>query len=90
MVDWIVSGLQWIWGWLLAILTSAGTAIWNGVITSIPSTGSATLDDFASYLLIANKWLPIDVAVTATATYFAFLLVFVGAKMLLKLIPGIG
>lgn len=90
MVDWIIDSLKWVWGWVMDVGSAAGQAIWSGVMTGIPSFDNPALDEWASYLVAVNHWLPIDALLAAWVTYFTFLAIFVSVKIVLKLVPFIG
>lgn len=90
MVDWIVMALKWVWGWFSGLVVHAGEALWSGVIPSLPISEGSPWAGFERVLTIGNQYVPIVEGLALVAAYWAFLGVFIAAKMALKLIPTIG
>ncbi|MEM8709465.1 MAG: hypothetical protein AAGG01_00820 [Planctomycetota bacterium] len=100
MVSWLLEALQaaarWILDWFadrtewaLDLLATGLDALL--VALGVPGGVNAfDLSGVAPYLSAANQWLPLDTAAAVLVGYWLFLVVFVGLKMTLKLIPTVG
>ena len=90
MLDWIIDGLKDFANWVVDLFVSLGDAMVNGLVSSLPSFGSTSLDTFATWLSIANQWVPIDFALLSLGSLYAFYAGLTIVRYTIKFIPTIG
>jgi len=91
MLDVIVSAFKTIWDWFLSVIAGVGSWALAQITNLIPGLDSSALSSskgtIAFAVSAANAWAPIDLIITLAISYMAFVIVFLGIKIALKLIP---
>jgi len=82
--------LKEFWQWLVDLILSLAEPVFGKLADVIPDIATE-VGTMAEYYGIVDYYLPLTFGIGCIASYFAFLLVFLIAKFILKLIPfGVG
>ncbi|MDQ3333271.1 MAG: hypothetical protein M3552_21925 [Planctomycetota bacterium] len=78
--------------WLADMLLRWGTEAFELLMEEMPdlSEHEAAISGFVQWMRLANAWLPLDWSLGILTGYFAFVVVVIVVKWILKLIPTIG
>lgn len=91
MFDVIIDAFKAIWDWFLSVLTGFASWVMGKLFALLPATDSAQLSNakgtIAFAVSAANAWVPIDLIITLAGLYVAFVLAYLGVKVLVKMIP---
>lgn len=91
MWDIILDAIKNALNWFLDTLLGFGNYVLALVLDLLPTDANGAVTGAWSYvqttLLVANAWVPLDFAISLCLIYVTFVLAFLGAKILIKLIP---
>lgn len=77
--------------WILDLLIGFGQAVIVLIIDLLPTEANGQVSSgwsvIESTLIIANAWVPLDFAIGLCPVFLVFVLGFLGAKVVIKLIP---
>lgn len=87
----IFNALKAFGNWFVELLLSFGQGVIALVIDLLPTDANGTVSSgwsvIESGLLVANAWVPLDLAISLASVYVVFVMAFLSTKVLVKMIP---
>lgn len=87
----ILESLQNFWNWLMDLLAKIGHDAINWILSLLPLDFLQKIEDSTSAvgwaLQLANAWVPLDIVFSYVLVFVVFIVAWLAAKILLKLIP---
>lgn len=89
-VKWLKAFFTWVWSWFYMMIVQFAVWIIGLFLFMIPEDWCPAMGQFLIYLEYANCWVALDFGIGLLSVFYAFSLVFIITKLILKLIPTIG
>lgn len=91
--NWIKSIVSDCLTWLLDLIYTFIEPLLSPLADALPDLSSAwdSFQVIAPFTAFVNRWVALDFAITLLTAYFAFILIMISVKLIIKLfIPGVG